>query len=162
MGEAVALPAFPRTKLWQDSAKRFDIDTRKLERVRPQLEKFELRLHEHFRAEPLKLHKLYLLNATNEPEVTLEPLAKPRQFQTILFNTYRARFLGGLAIRDAHFKLATKLANQTTISRVNRPSQPVMLDELVELVEEDFQSKGAVRQPPNFNEEVAGQAVGAN
>jgi hypothetical protein len=137
-GQAAALPAFPRTKLWQDAAERFEIDTAHLERVRPQLEKFELHLHDFYQAQPLTLYKVYLLSSHNKPDITLHPLAKPKQFQTLLNNTYRAKFLGGLSMRHEHFKLAIAVANQVTISRLYRPSYPVKLDELVSVLETDF------------------------
>jgi hypothetical protein len=137
-GQAIALPAFPRTKLWQDAAERFAIDTASLERVRPQLEKFELQLHDVFCNKPLALHRIYLLGSHNTPDIKLQPLAKPKQFQTLLGNTYRAKFLGGLDMRHEHFHLATAVAKQVTVSRVFRPSYPVMLNELADTLEADF------------------------
>ncbi len=147
-GHSLALPAFPRTKLWQDAAQRFEMDTTKLERVRPQLEKFELHLHDFYQPQPVKLHKVYLLSSHNKPNITLQPLAKPKQFQTLLNNTYRAKFLGGLAMRHEHFKLATAVANGVTVSRVYRPSQPVKLDELVNVLEADFSPETAPQRKP--------------
>jgi hypothetical protein len=137
-GQVIALPAFPRTKLWQDAAKRFEIDTNTLERVRPELEKFELHLHEQFCPHPLRFAKAYVLTSHNQPDITLKPLAKPKRFQTLLANTYRAKFLGGLAMRLEHFNVATAVAKQASVVQVFRPSHPPKVTELVDALEEDM------------------------
>jgi hypothetical protein len=58
----------------------------------------------------------------------------------LLKHTYRDRFVKALGVGKAHFKQATRVGQQIKISRVIRPSAPFKLDELRELLEEDFKS----------------------
>ncbi len=53
-------------------------------------------------------------------------------------NTYRRRFLDALDGRAGHFEKAAAIAKRTKVSRVTRPRRPFLLDELIQLLEEDF------------------------
>ncbi len=139
-GNPVALPGFPQLKLWADTAQKLAHETDGLRRVRPQLEKFGLLVHDEFVNQPLPLHAIYHLTNNNKKEFKLEPIEDSRRFNIILFNTYRKRFMDGLEMRADHFKLATTAGKTARMRRVTRPSAPFMLDELVELLEQDFKA----------------------
>jgi hypothetical protein len=67
-----------------------------------------------------------------------EPLDNSHKFQIVLGNTYRQRFLEGLGMHLPHFQLATEAARAARISRVTRPSYPFLLDELTDLIIQDW------------------------
>ncbi len=139
-GQPLALPGFPQLKLWADTAKKLEHDTGEMRRVRPQLEKFGLLVHDEFINRPLPLYAVYHLTTHNKPEIELEPIELSKRFNLLLFNTYRQRFLDGLQMRAEHFKLATSAGKAARMKRVIRPSAPFMLDELVDLLEQDFKA----------------------
>ncbi|MGC6331203.1 hypothetical protein [Rhizorhabdus sp. FW153] len=61
-GAPVALPSFPRVKLWQDALDRMQIDATGLERVTGDVEKFKLPVAEAFHAQPLPLHAIVMID----------------------------------------------------------------------------------------------------
>jgi hypothetical protein len=139
-GQPQALPGFPQLKLWADTAKKLEHDTEGLRRVRPQLEKFGLLVHDDFVNRPLPLYAVYQLTSHNKPEIEFEPIELSKRFNLLLFNTYRQRFLDGLQVRAEHFKVATAAGKAARMKRVIRPSAPFMLDELVDRLEQDFKA----------------------
>ena len=137
-GELHILPAFPRTKLWEDVATYFQHDITELPRVRAQLNKYNIHLHDRFYTQPAKLHKIYHLTSHNIDNFKLEPLPKLKRFNVLLHNTYRQQYLDGLAMRPAHFRLVQDVANTVAVKRVTRPSEPFRLTKLVDMLKEDF------------------------
>ncbi|MEM7116765.1 MAG: hypothetical protein AAF614_30310 [Chloroflexota bacterium] len=132
------MPAFPRTKLWEDSAQALQIDTATLARTRPKLKKFEHYVPQQFEPNPQPIHRIYHLNTRNGASLSLEPIPKMRTVQTLVLNTYRHQFLDGLAMRDTHFQLLTKVAQHIPIMRVTRPRVPLQLDGLVDMLLTDI------------------------
>ena len=56
----------------------------------------------------------------------------------IINNTYRLGFIDGLGIRVSHFEQCVAVAKQTPLTRVTRPEEAFLLNELAQLLEEDF------------------------
>jgi len=139
-GSPVVLPAFPRTKLWEDSALRLGHDTAALPRVRPQQKKYEIATREQFASDPVPPRHVYLLTTSNKEELRLEEVENLQRFSVLLHNTYRVGFLDGLSLRPAHFRLASAVANRVPVTRVVRPHDPERLDELIDLIEEHFRT----------------------
>lgn len=137
-GNPVAVPGYPRTRLWADSAAKLDVDTTNLERTRPTLEKFERQLPECFHAASAQLHRIYLLTSNNKGILELKSLPAIRTFAAVLHNTYRNAFLDGLEMRKPHFSLVSAVATSVAVCRINRPNDKFKLAELADLVEEDF------------------------
>ncbi|MCU0523154.1 MAG: hypothetical protein MUF54_24950 [Polyangiaceae bacterium] len=134
----IVLPGYPQTKLWADTATKLALDTDALRRVRPQLDKFAVPLESLFVRESLPLYAVYLLQTHNKGDLLLAEVEHARKFGVLLHNTYRGRFLDGLAMRVEHFGLVTMAANAARVVRVTRPSHPYLLDELASAVEADF------------------------
>jgi len=137
-GSPVVIPAFPRTKLWADSAQRLGRDITTLPRVRPRQEKYEIATHDQFAREPTNPHQIYLLTTSNTDELRLEAVDRIRRFGVVLHNTYRVSFLDGLSLRAPHFRLASAVAKAVPVTRVIRPHDPNRLNELVDMIEQDY------------------------
>jgi len=131
-------PGYPRTRLWADSAKKLEIETDDLERTRPSIEKFERNVPQQFWDQPAPFSRLYILSTHNNDDIMIERMPGVTSFGAVLANTYRRTFMDGLAMRDAHFDLASKVAAQVTISRVTRPSGGFKLAELADAIEHDL------------------------
>lgn len=127
-----AVPGFPRIKLWQDTADKLGIDTAPLRRIRPHLEKYSLPLREHFAGEPLPVRWVYLLGTHSEPDFRFEPIQGLQRFQPLRANTYRVRFLEGMALKAEHLQLCGQLAGRIRLVQVTRPEQGFALDELID------------------------------
>ncbi len=139
-GAPVVVPAYPQLKLWVDALEKLDLDPSSLPRIRPTLEKRALLVREAFRAAPRPLRRLYVLDRTNEPWITLTPVQGPDKFVAIQAYTYRAQFIEALARKVDHFRQSGALAAACSVVRVSRPATPYLLDELVARLEDDFAS----------------------
>lgn len=137
-GRPLVLPAYPRTRLWADSAKALAVETVGLERTRPTLEKYERQLPERFWAQPTPLRHIYHLTTTNQEEVRLEPLPRLETFNAVLHNTYRDALLDGLALRRRHFQLVAAVASCVGVTRVVRPSGRFTLQAMADAVSSDL------------------------
>ena len=127
-----ALPGFPRIKLWQDVADKLHIDTSALARIRPNLEKFNFPLTQRPDQAPLPIRWVYILRSDNRDEITLEPIQGMQRFLPLRANTYRVKYLEGLALKVEHLKLCGQLASNIRLARVTRPQQGFKLDALID------------------------------
>lgn len=137
-GGMVAHPGFPQTKLWLDSLKQLDLSPDGLRRIRTKLEKRAVPLGADFVAKPLPVGRIYLLRPHNKPDLKIEPVAGPAKFAILKNNTYRFGFLAAIEGKAGHFQHALKLAQQSPVAIVTRPSGSFQLDELVTLIEDDL------------------------
>ncbi|MCP4397034.1 MAG: hypothetical protein GY801_07010 [bacterium] len=83
-------------KLWADTLKKLEQSTKELRQVRPQLEKYALRVHEEFCQPPLPLRRVHVLMTTNGQEFRLTPIEGMRKLPVLLNHTYRQRFINEL------------------------------------------------------------------
>jgi hypothetical protein len=115
------LPGFPRIKLWQDAADRLDIETAGLRRVRPQLEKFNFPVLERYAGSPLPVRWVYELDTHDRPDNQIEAVSGMDRFLTLRHNTYRVRYMEGMALKADHLRLCGRLAGQVHLARASRP-----------------------------------------
>jgi hypothetical protein len=136
--DCLALSGFPRIKLWQDTASRLGIDTAPLRRIRPGMEKFNYPLHDCFAGRPLPIRWIYVLESDHLPETRFEPIRGMARFQRLRSNTYRVRFLEGMALKAEHLQLCGRLAGRIWLTRVTRPEHGFGLDALVDRILADI------------------------
>lgn len=137
-----AVPGFPRIKLWQDSADRLEIATGDLDRIRPELNKFNMPVRDTFCATPLPIRWVYLLTTDNRDEITLTPISGLNRFQPLLAHTYRRRFMEGMALRPDHLQRCGALAGRVHLARVQRPGKGFDIDGLVDTLLADMAQAG--------------------
>lgn len=136
---AIALPTFPRVKLWQDAMNQFGHGMDDAERVRQGMDKFSVGLGaEHFAAStPLRLAALYHLerveDAKHAGQEDVAGLPASVLFSKAL---YQERILMTVASgKGAHFSLVTRLAAGIARHvRVRQLSGFEHLDELVQRI----------------------------
>ena len=135
--ECRVLPGFPRLKLWEDAAGRLDIDTAGLRRIRPDLEKFNYPVHDRYAGRPLPVRWVYILDSHHLSETRFETIAGMDRFRPLRNNTYRVRFLEGMALKAEHLRLCGRLAGRVQLTRVIRPRHSFDLDALVDRILDD-------------------------
>ncbi len=138
-GKPVAHPAFPRIHLWEDVLDRLEQELPRL-LVRAKLEKYGVPLEAQFAVQPLPLYAVYELAVGAIPSVTIQPLAYMEKFEALVTHTYRGQFVRGLGLRQRHFTQAATVARPVKVSRVTRPQEPFLLQELVQALEADFEA----------------------
>jgi hypothetical protein len=128
-------PGYPQIKLWAQSLKKLEESVDNLERIRPAIEKYAVPIAEGFGCAEVPLHAIYALNTHNTDEFSIRPATGMKKVTILKNHTYRPRYMEG--IPDSKSKIVM-LAQKVAISRVRRPNHGFMLEELVDLLEQDF------------------------
>lgn len=137
-GTPIIIPSYPRTRVWADAAAQLDVDTKGLERTRPDMEKFERQVPEQFWGEPAGLRRIYRLTPRRDDVFELVELGPVEAFSAVLENTYRSILLDGFDLRSHHFSLASAVARDVRVVRVERPSQGFRVTELADIILDDL------------------------
>lgn len=132
------IPSYPYIKLWADSRQKLAINTELHRRIRPNLEKFSVPLHESFCNQHLPLQIVYILNEHNEKTFEITPLHGMQKMEPLKRNTYRYDYLKGLERAKNHLKRIGALASQVDVVRLKRPNFGFQLTELVDFIETDL------------------------
>jgi hypothetical protein len=133
-----ALPGFPRIKLWRDSADQLEINTEPLRRIRPELEKFNYPLLDRFADQSLPVRWVYILGSHQQSDILFEPIRGMARFQPLHANTYRVRFLEGMALRPDHLRLCGNLAGKIRLAHITRPEKGFELNALIDRILADI------------------------
>ncbi|MGZ8915411.1 MAG: hypothetical protein ACXW1Z_20175 [Methylobacter sp.] len=133
-----ALPGFPRIKLWQDVADKLQIDTADLRRIRPNTEKFNYPVVHPAADTPLPIRWIYILGSDHVEDMKIEPIQGLYRFQPLHDNTYRVRFLDGMALKSEHLQLCGKLAGRIHLARITRPRHGFSLDQMIDRILADI------------------------
>ena len=134
-GSLVALPGYPQMKLWTQALDKLEHDFQGLERVRPSLEKYYVPLREGFYSKPLRLHRVYVLTSNNLGELSIDPITGMRKLKLLRNHIYRLMLLTGMG--KINESLMT-MAQNVRVCLVKRPEDGYRLDDLIDLLEEDF------------------------
>ncbi|OWY14196.1 hypothetical protein B6V73_16490 [Thioclava sp. JM3] len=127
-----AVPGFPRIKLWQDTADKLGIQTDELQRIRPELKKYNLPTRTEFCEDPRPVRWIYRLSPHHRSDITLTPLTGIEKFKRLRENTYRHRFMVGMSLQATHLEQCGALANQARMALAERPSDGFEIDRLVD------------------------------
>lgn len=133
-----ALPGFPRIKLWQDVADKLEIDTRALRRIRPNIEKYNLPVASDGAGRALPIGWVYILDSDYIDDLRIQPIQGLQRFQPLYSNTYRVRFLNGMALKPEHLKLCGKLASKIRLARISRSRGGFNLDQMIDTILADI------------------------
>lgn len=128
------LPGVPRIKLWRDATDHLGIDATGLDRIRPGMEKFSFPLPGQFTTQPLPLRWVYMLSNDNAGTIRLDPISGMLRFVALKDNTYRHKFLDGMAFKSEHLRLCGRIAGQVRLAKVTRPRGQYALDALVDTI----------------------------
>lgn len=133
--QGYVLPGLPRIKLWQESADFLGIDTRGFNRIRPELEKFNIPLGSNYCSEPRKIHTIVALDQGSENGVKTEPVLGQKKFLTVQQNNFRPRYVKALGQDPQNFIQITKLASGVSITRLSRPKNGIEIETVLDEIE---------------------------
>ncbi|MCL1073825.1 hypothetical protein [Shewanella dokdonensis] len=134
----LALPGFPRIKLWQDAAEQFEIVTDDLRRIRPEMNKFNLPVNGVVQ-QALPIRWIYILGSDHIDEITFEAINGMAKFMPLQNNTYRAKFLHGMQLKPQHLSMCGKLASKIRLSRLTRPKLGFTANAMVDAILKDIE-----------------------
>ncbi len=134
-GIPIVSPAFPRLKLWKDSAAFMGYPSESLPLIHPGYEKLGVDLKENFAQKALPLKQIYLLSEGQEQAI--EPLESQQALIALLRHTHRIQLLPAVQ-KPAHFHQCADIANKVPVSRLRICYSFSEIPDLVRLVEEDL------------------------
>ena len=138
-GRPVALPAFPRLKLWADTLDALAWRGRARGKVREEMEKY-LVPEERFRNESQVVRAVYILGSRRQEGIEVETVPVADAFRQLWAHTYYKRRLHGLGQQPAHFRTLTAMVERLPIVKVTRPAHPFLLDALADRIEKTLAS----------------------
>lgn len=138
-GHPAVIPGFPRLKLWADTLQRLDTNAENLQKIRwgTELEKFFLPVTQT-QTISVPVRSVYILETTSNGIIEVNPLLGNEKIDPLIDNSYRLRFLEGMGSKKDHFKQCATLAAGAGVFRIRRPKRGFLLEELMDLLEESF------------------------
>ena len=133
-GRPLALPAFPRQKLWAQTLDRMDWRDKAGTRVRQGLDKLWTDPERHC-AEPQPVCAAVALAVGAGAEVDIEPLPCGDAFWALTENTHRKQALDAMGGTAGHFRTVTALARRVPMLLATRPRHPFTLEALAARVD---------------------------
>ena len=129
-GGVLALPAFPRLRLWADALQPAD----RRQRVRRNLEQY-WKPAASFCDTPQPVRAAFVLESHNRTDFDVAPVPSSRAFWKIWAHTYRKRLLDALGQRHTHYRIGMALAQGVPFVRIRRPDYPFRLAALADRIE---------------------------
>ena len=136
------IPSFPQIKLWHDAAKKLDISTKGLRKIRHGIENFAVPLGDQFHERALPLKVVYHLHSHNQDEFSFNDMVGMKKLTPLQNNSYRMHYLKGFDKTKAHLAHCGRIASQIALVTIKRPDTGFQLDKLVDLIESDLHAKG--------------------
>ena len=133
-GRPLALPAFPRQRLWAHTLDEMGWRSKVHAPLRCGMEKYWLRAPRSCPT-PLPVCAAFVLGSHNLPDISLELASPGIAFRLLSKYTHRKRAMQGSGQRPAHFRVITKMARHVPVTQVTRPAHPFLLDALADRVE---------------------------
>jgi len=130
------LPGFPQLKLWPEVLSHLGEDPETLPRLAASMEKRSHAVKDGFASTPLRLSRIYVLDAGSH--LAIEPIPAATGILELVRNTFTLRFVQLPEIRPRHFRQCADLAAFVPLSRLRRPYSLLKLRELVDLIEQDL------------------------
>lgn len=138
-GTVLAQPAFPYMKLCGDAAEAAGLPIGALPRIRrdARVDKFGIAVRE-FSPEPSPVRAVYVLVPSEQAGISLKALDNPAKLRMLLYRTAGMPFVQGMGLRDAHFKLVTRIGAGLDVKRVTRPWNGSGVRDLADAIEADL------------------------
>ncbi|MBT3877673.1 MAG: hypothetical protein HON76_16730 [Candidatus Scalindua sp.] len=137
-GKSMVLPGFPHVKLMRDVAHKLGEVTAGLRRVCNKEQKYFFPVADNHHDIPAPLNRVYTLNSHNSSGFRFSELDNMDGIIALQNYTYRKGMMKKMYKTSGHFQLCSKIVEHVTVKEVFRPAGKFMLNELVELLEEDF------------------------
>ncbi len=133
-GKCVILKGIPFIKLWKDTVNIL-YPVGSFCKVRPQINKYKIPLGniDKVRVE-IPIDSIVNLAARNEPSYRMRKISGAEKFSVLRDHAYRDQLIKGMGIMEHHFQMLIKLANQTEVFLLERPSIPMDIHSLRDYV----------------------------
>ena len=127
-----AVASFPIMKLWEEH---LTPDTDVISPVATLPNKYRVEIP-HFCEKQLPIYKIYCLLWGKK--ILLQEMPAMNRFAAVAYNVYRRRMAMRLGVAKRNFAMISKLCNQCGVTRLIRPKNLELMDEIIAKVEKDF------------------------
>lgn len=131
-------PSYPQQKLWQESLNEFGIDFNDFRPIYQRETKFVVPVQKLFFNEPVPLVGIIELQKSNQKELYIKEINGLNRLNILFHNTYRNFLIPRLGLMQWHFNLSSRIANNTEMFQIKRPSNRFTANELVSLILKSF------------------------
>jgi hypothetical protein len=147
--DGLALPGYPRIKLWDDALARLGVDNSGLERVDDAIAKFHVPITRTC-TDPLPLRWVYVLERHEGPDLQVSRVSGAETFGLLHEHTYRNELLHGDSVLREHLDQCARLAGSARINRVTRPADRMTVDQTADAILRDISD-------PEFGHDLTAQ-----
>ncbi|MCP5052924.1 MAG: hypothetical protein GY940_37495 [bacterium] len=137
-GVPVAFPGYPQLKLWEDALEKMGNDFSGYHRVRRLIDKYAVPTPGSFIHYPQPIKQIYFLSPWEKEQIEISPVTGMKKFNALKRHTYRFQLLEGLGKGGHHFQSTAMVGRHVSTSRVRRPKDLFLLDQLIDALETDF------------------------
>ncbi len=130
--DIICLPGHKQLKLWGDAVKMTGHEAGA--QVREDLDKFYIAPAAGFHGEPLPLSHLYFLNDRAKADAAFSPVTGTERFTLARAAFYRPHFCAAIADNRDLFGTLSRLAQQVSIARFDRPRRKEVFDDGVDVM----------------------------
>jgi hypothetical protein len=120
-GDAWILPAFPKQKLWRDTAIQIFGSVDSLERIPGVRDKFHIPMASQFITTKKKLRALFEISVHPKDDVEVVEVKGSEKLSTILYNTFRFEMVEVMGIQSQHFSQCSRIASKISVYKIKRP-----------------------------------------
>jgi hypothetical protein len=139
-GLPIALPGYPFLKLGKDSGTKLGYEVGTTAEILPEDARWQIAVQGVDRDVPLPLARLYVLAEGERPEIEL--LNPQESAVELIRHSYASPCLGVPALSAFHLQSCAALVNRVPMYRLRRPRRLELLQDVVELLQRDFQTVG--------------------
>jgi hypothetical protein len=132
--EPVAVPSFPRVKLWDDVIKYMTDQPELIRKIHPEIEKYSLKVDDRFSLESLPLKMIYVLENSQNTTITV---LKPQDALMELIKSSYALNLFGETGKSRNLFQCANLVKNVPVKLLKKRQSLKELEDLIRIVEED-------------------------
>lgn len=140
-GEALVYSTFPTLHLWRFALHKLGYSAKAIDalpRLRPQVQKHQLDVSDRFRAEPLPLRAIYIMDAPIRPTPIFEPIPAVELIPQIHWLYSFQRLALDMGVVKRYWRLTAHMAARVRINRLNRLERTFDYGTLMDAVLEDM------------------------
>ncbi len=133
--QVYVLPGIPQFKLWKDVLDIMGEDVKSLKKVRPQLLKYEKRFDNNHISVKIPLNSIIVINIKRSPGIRITEVRGVEKINLLMKCVFRYQYINGLQQTENVFQMIIKLASVIKVFHLQRPSSPLLIDDLADFVE---------------------------
>ncbi|MDL4838975.1 phosphoenolpyruvate carboxykinase (ATP) [Aquibacillus rhizosphaerae] len=142
----IVIPSYPHQKLWSNTLDYYGTDRSNLKSIFDRETKFAVPVTDQFCTKALPLGGVFELTKTTNQAVSIQSVEKLQQFYTLFRHTYRNFLIQQIGLMDWHFQMATKIASNNDLFKIERPSDRFTAETLTDLIVTTIKKEAAIHE----------------